>query len=235
VRLATYNIKNGLCADGSCDPDVLVGACAALRADVLGLQEVDRRAPRSADVDQTGIIAAGCDVTALYGPVRRMRQGGEYGNALLVRGSITDVEHVPLPVAPRREHRAALLARAEISGVALSVAVTHLQNRRGGAPQTAQEAGEQLDQLAAVLRTIALRPRPRVLLGDLNVHPEVAEPALERAGYQVARSAPTARGRARLPKLRLDYVAADGLTLGSSEVLGSTVSDHWAVVVEAVV
>lgn len=32
MRLATFNIKNGLCADGTCDPDVLARACCALRA-----------------------------------------------------------------------------------------------------------------------------------------------------------------------------------------------------------
>ena len=35
MRLASFNIKNGLADDGSCDPDALVGACRGLRADVL--------------------------------------------------------------------------------------------------------------------------------------------------------------------------------------------------------
>ena len=90
MRLATFNIKNGLADDGSCDPDALVGACRSLRADVLALQEVDRGVPRSNKADQVAVVATGCGLNGLYAPARRL-DGGEYGNALLVRGSFADV------------------------------------------------------------------------------------------------------------------------------------------------
>jgi endonuclease/exonuclease/phosphatase family metal-dependent hydrolase len=232
VRFATFNIKNGLCADGTCDPDVLVRACRGLCADVLALQEVDREAPRSMRADQTAVVAERCDLNGLYAPARRLRRGGEYGNALLAAGPIGDVEHVPLPVTPGREARAAVLARVKVDGTALTVATTHLQNRRGRAPRTPDEADEQLAQLDVVLDALARRPRPRVLLGDLNLLPEVAEPVLEAAGYDVAESEPTVHAGA--PKVRLDYVAVDGLTIRGSEVLDTDVSDHRALVVEVV-
>src|SRR5918995_3129769 len=120
MRLASFNIKNGMSDDGSCDPDVLVSACRMLRADVLALQEVDRGLPRSNEADQTAIVAAGCGLKGLYAPARRL-DGGEYGNALLVGGSFADVEHIRLPVAPRNEARAVVLAGVEVGGVALSV------------------------------------------------------------------------------------------------------------------
>jgi endonuclease/exonuclease/phosphatase family metal-dependent hydrolase len=231
MRLGTFNIKNGLCADGSCDPDILVDACCGLRADVLALQEVDREAPRSLGADQTAVVAERCDLTGLYAPARRLFDGGEYGNALLAAGEITDVEHVPLPVSPGREARAAVLARVHVDSAALSVAATHLQNRPGRAPRTVDEADEQLKELDVVLDALGHRPRPRVLLGDLNVLPEVAEPVLVAAGYEVADSEPTVHAWA--PKVRLDYVAVDGLTITGSEVIDTDVSDHRALVVEA--
>jgi endonuclease/exonuclease/phosphatase family metal-dependent hydrolase len=227
MRLATFNIKNGLCTDGSCDADVLARACCALHADVRALQEVDRDAPRSLRADQTAVIAEHCDLTGLYAPARHLGQGGEYGNALLAAGQIADVEHVPLPVAPGREARAAVLARVDVDGTALSVAATHLQNR---APRTVREADEQLEQLGVVLSVLGRRTRPRVLLGDLNMPPTIAEPVLEAAGYNVADSELTVPVRA--PKLRLDYVAVDGLTIRSSEVVDTDVSDHRALVVD---
>jgi len=227
MRLATFNIKNGLCADGSCDPDALARACCGLRADVLALQEVDRNAPRSMHADQTEVVAERCELTALYAPARPLRQGGEYGNALLADGRIADVEHVPLPVASGREARAAVLARVEVDGTALSVGATHLQNE---APRIVREADEQLEQLGVVLTALATRPRPRVLLGDLNMPPTIAEPVLQSAGYEIAESELTVP--VRTPKLRLDYVAVDGLTIRSSEVHDTDVSDHRAVVVE---
>ena len=69
MRLASFNIKNGLSDDGSCDPDALVVACRRLRADVLALQEVDRDVPRSSRADQTAIVAAGCGLNGLYAPL----------------------------------------------------------------------------------------------------------------------------------------------------------------------
>src|SRR5205085_2917975 len=149
MRLASFNIKNGVSDDGSCDPDTLVGACRMLRADVLALQEVDRSVPRSGKADQTALVAAGCGLNGIYAPARRL-DGGEYGNALFARGSLTDVEHIRLPVAPRSEARAVVLAGVEVGGVALSVAATHLQNRHGGPPPTPQDAAEQLEQLDVV-------------------------------------------------------------------------------------
>ncbi len=230
MRLASFNIKNGLSDDGSCDPEALVGACRGLRADVLALQEVDRDVPRSNRVDQTAIVAAGCGLNGLYAPARRLH-GGEYGNALLVRGSFSDVEHIRLPVAPRKEARTVVVAGVEVDGVALSVAATHLQNRHGGPPPTPNDAAEQLEQLDVVLAGLARRPRPRVLLGDLNMPPEVAVPVLDATGYEVADSEPTVVVGA--PKFRIDYVAVDGLAVGASEVHDTAVSDHRALVVIA--
>src|SRR5947209_7534120 len=212
MRLASFNIKNGLSDDGSCDPDALVGACRELRADVLALQEVDREVPRSNHVDQTLIVADGCGLSGLYAPARRL-DGGEYGNALLVRGSFSDLEHIRLPVEPGKEARAVVVAGVEVDGVALSVAATHLQNRHGGPPPTPKDAAEQLEQLNAALAGLARRPRPRVLLGDLNMLPEVAVPVVDAAGCEVADSEPTVVVGA--PKFRIDYVAVDGLAVGA--------------------
>jgi endonuclease/exonuclease/phosphatase family metal-dependent hydrolase len=229
MRLASFNIKNGLSDDGSCDPDALVSACRSLRADVLALQEVDRGVPRSNEVDQMSIVVKGCGLNGIYAPARRL-DSGEYGNALLARGSLVDADHVRLPVMPGNEARAFVVARAEMDGTAVSVAATHLQNRHGGPPPTPADAAEQLEQLRVVLAGLARRPRPRALLGDLNMPPEIAVPVLEDAGYDVADSEPTVVVGA--PKFRIDYVAVDGLAVGGSEVLDTDVSDHRALVVE---
>src|SRR5256886_14735323 len=184
MRHASFNIKNGLADDGSCDPDALVGACRGLRADVLALQEVDRDVPRSNRADQTAIVAARCGLTGLYAPARGL-DGGEYGNALLVRGSIADVEHVRLPVMPGNEARAVVVAGVEVDGVALSVAATHLQNRHGGPPPKPKDAAEQLEQLDVVLAGLARRPPPRGLLRGLHMPPPKGVPARGTPRHQV--------------------------------------------------
>jgi endonuclease/exonuclease/phosphatase family metal-dependent hydrolase len=70
------------------------------------------------------------------------------------------------------------------------------------------------------------------VLGDLNLRPGVAVPALERAGHSVA---PTGQATypAADPFLRIDHVAVMGLEVERVEVLGAApVSDHRPLLVE---
>jgi endonuclease/exonuclease/phosphatase family metal-dependent hydrolase len=233
VRLATFNVKNGVGPDGVVDNDRLARACAALRADVLALQEVDRESPRAAGADQAAVVGAVTGVAHAYAPAKRLRQGGLYGNALVAGGAIEDVEVLDLPVEPGREARVALLAAVDLDGTRLSVAATHFQNRRGGTPRRAADAGEQLAQLHAVLEALARRPAPHVVLGDLNMGPEVAEPVLGDAGFVTGETGPTCPARA--PRVRIDYVAVAGLTIASMQLVRCPVSDHLAVVAEVCV
>jgi endonuclease/exonuclease/phosphatase family metal-dependent hydrolase len=230
LRLATFNVKNGLGTDGVVDNDRLAEVCNDLRADILALQEVDSGASRSGLANQAALVARECGLSHFFAPAFEMRAGGLYGNALLARGSIDTTEVLELPCAPERQARIAALARVEIDDVALSVAVTHLQNRRGGAPLVAEDAEEQLAQLEVVVEALGRRRLPRVLLGDLNSAPAVIEPVLTAAGFSVAETDATAPARA--PRLRIDYVAVERLTIVSSEVVTTSVSDHRAVVVE---
>lgn len=58
MRLATLNLLHGRSLDdGRVDPDRLAEAVRSLRADVLGLQEVDRGQPRSGGRDLTAEVA----------------------------------------------------------------------------------------------------------------------------------------------------------------------------------
>jgi hypothetical protein len=59
VRLATLNLLNGVSLqDRTVAPARLAQAVRLLRADVLGLQEVDRGQPRSHGADLTAAVAA---------------------------------------------------------------------------------------------------------------------------------------------------------------------------------
>jgi endonuclease/exonuclease/phosphatase family metal-dependent hydrolase len=155
----------------------------------------------------------------VFGEAAR-RRWRSYGNGLLARGPISDVEVIKLPRPNDGEQRVAIVARVGVNGMDLAVGATHLSFRRGeGAPQ-----------LDVVIDALAEREAPRVLLGDLNLGPEVVEPALLEAGYQVAATGPTFPAAA--PRVRIDFVAVSGLEVVSARTPAPGMSDHLPVVVE---
>jgi endonuclease/exonuclease/phosphatase family metal-dependent hydrolase len=219
VRVATFNVQHGRGADGVVDVDRLADACAGLRADVLGLQEVDRGVPRSGRRDLAADVARRTGTAVAFASAKPL-DGGSYGNALLVRGRIGEVRAVRLPGRWRGEPRGALLARATVGRLTVTVAVTHL-----GTDQ--RESARQLD---AVVRSLSGLPRPWVLLGDLNRHAGQVRDRLVAGGLDVVGGPPTYPAHA--PVARIDHVAVAGLRPERVQVVATPVSDHRALVVD---
>ena len=219
LRLATFNVKHGDDGNGGVDLRRLGAACAALSADVLAVQEVDRFSRRTGWRDEMRVMARATGMTAVFGEAAR-RRWRTYGNVLLARGPITDVEVIKLPRPSDGEQRVAIVARVAVNGVSLAVAATHLSFR----------AGEGAPQLAVVLDALARRDGPRVVLGDLNLGPEVVEPVLGAAGYRVAVTGATFP--AGSPRVRIDFVAVAGLDVVSASTPAAGISDHLPVVAE---
>jgi endonuclease/exonuclease/phosphatase family metal-dependent hydrolase len=219
MRVATFNIKHGENGDGRVDLRRLEAACAGLAADVLAVQEVDRFARRTGFHDEMRLIARATGLEAVFGEAARKRWR-RYGNVLLARGPITDVEVLKLPRPSAGEPRVAILATVTVGGLAMSVGATHLSFRRG-------EGAVQLDVL---LGALAERDGPRLLLGDLNIRPDVVLPAVEAAGYTVAPTEATFPASA--PRTRIDFVAASGLEVVTASTPAVGTSDHLPIVAE---
>jgi endonuclease/exonuclease/phosphatase family metal-dependent hydrolase len=219
VRVATFNVKHGSNGAGQVDLRRLGAACASLSADVLAVQEVDRFSRRTHFRDEMRVIARATGLRAVFGEAAR-RRWRRYGNVLLARGPITDVEVIRLPRPSGGEPRVAILARVSVNGVDLSVAATHLSFRAGEGPA----------QLAVVLGAMAGREGPRLLLGDLNIGPDVVEPAVTAAGYTLAATGPTFPAAA--PRSRIDFVAVSGLEVVGASLPEVGTSDHLPVVAD---
>jgi len=229
VRLATFNIRHGAPSRGYRGyPDRVAAACASLAADVLALQEVDQGVARSARCDLARVAGEASGMEVVFAQTMPYR-GGQYGNALLVRGSIEDVDILRLPGGyrfwVRREPRNAILATARLSrfdGRPLSVAATHLSTQRWASR----------GQLTQVVKALTGRPDPHVILGDLNrSNVEVAtHPAAGMIGF-VDGAAPTFP--AVKPVLRIDHIAVNGLTIESVAAVRFPMSDHLALVADA--
>lgn len=145
-----------------------------------------------------------------YAPARSLALIGSDGIALRVRGRVEVVEEMRWP------KRVAILAK--IGG--LSVATTHLENA----------AAVARDQLGALLARFATWPKPRVLLGDLNLTTLDVRDPLRAAGFTLVDGAPTEPAWA--PRQRIDHIAVDGLAVVGERTVALAVSDHRAVVVE---
>ena len=225
LRIATFNIKHGAQADGRVDHPALIRTCSDLDADLLGLQEVDSGRLRSSFRNQAALVARRLGYEIVYGTVVRHGALGRYGNALLARGAVSDIERVELVRPSPRQPRGAILARVGLSTAELSVAVTHLQHQPARLRDQPPEAPI---QLRALLDVLAERPSPRILLGDLNLGAPSATPILAAAGYDVTPDSPTFP--ADRPRVTLDYIAVQGLRVVGSEVVPTHTSDHRAVV-----
>ncbi len=234
IRLATWNIQHGALSDKyRGNPEQVAEACAALDADILALQEVDKRTPRSnfRHIAKMAAEASGMEVRF----ARTMRfYWGSYGNALLVRGEIEDEDILPLKGGPRfqvrlgdSEHRVgreeprnAILATVRIGGRPISVAATHLSTQ----PRLKRE------QLPKVINALAGRPGPQVLMGDLNLRRDQVLAHLSGTALELVDGPPTFP--APNPVKSIDHIAVSGLTIRVVSTEYSLISDHRALVVD---
>lgn len=225
MRVATFNIHHGTVGKhGPVDPERLGEVCAGFDADVLALQEVDLGTWRVDGADLTAAVARATGMVGVFGPSRRF-PGGWYGNALLVRGDLASWSVTRLPRVPRwrwwQEPRTVLQASVRVGGRELSVAATHL-----AVPQSVN--GPQLDRL---LELVAVRPRPLVVLGDLNRFPSTVEPAAAGAGLTYVPHGPTNPVPGR--RLVIDHcLVSPDVAVGRVEVRSTEMSDHAALLVD---
>ncbi len=224
LRVATFNIKHGTRPGLRPWPWVtlprLQAAVRSLDADVVGLQEVDRRLVRSWFVDQARYCAKAAGAPAYQFVRARWLLGGHYGNALVVRGELRGADLVRLPRPAGTEPRVALVAPAVVRETEVTLACTHLHNHE----PTAAE------QLLALLAVLATRRRPLVLMGDLNLPREQFVPVLEAAGFDpgpVALTTPWPE-----PARQIDVVAVAGGRVLSAEAPPEPTSDHRPVVAD---
>jgi endonuclease/exonuclease/phosphatase family metal-dependent hydrolase len=221
VRVVTWNVRHGRPRHGFASNRALAGAVRGFDADLVAVQEVDRRVIRSWFADQPMLVARAASACFVrFAPARHLALIGYDGIALCVRGRFERVRVLELPREFRIQKRVAIIAGVIVDNVAFTAVTTHLHN-------DAPVAQRQLD---ALLVDIAAEPRPRLLLGDLNLRQNEVEPRLRASGFDLVETGPTEPAWA--PVQRIDHVAVDGLVVGDAFVSAVPVSDHRPVAVE---
>ncbi|RBY96681.1 endonuclease [Blastococcus sp. TF02-8] len=249
VRLVTFNTHHGVGDDERHDLPRLAKVLASVDADIICLQEVDRRfGARSEDVDQALLLSRALDMQLAWGPAIDRGPAArhpadepsrQYGNALLSRLPIliSDVHRLPGTGEPR----SALRTMVELDGAALWVTATHLTTR------SADERAAQVQALAD-LHTESMETG--VLVGDFNTAPDAPELDVLRQRFTDAWTLARARDDqagwkfwqteagnthpARSPHRRIDQVwVSSGVSVAGASVLDAEgASDHLPVVVD---
>lgn len=157
LRLACYNIHQGLGMDGRHDLDRIGRVIHSLAPDVVGLQEVSSRSSRRGPAAQLERLARQTGMIPIGGPTM-IRMDAEYGNGLLTAWPARQVRRIDLSFGDR-EPRGALDVDLMVAGKTVRVVVTHFGLRPG-------ERRYQARRLIGFLRESTADML--VLMGDLN-------------------------------------------------------------------
>lgn len=158
IRVASYNMRKAIGTDRRRRPERTIDVLNELEADVIALQEADKRFGRRASALPFEMLAAHSD----YVPVEidnRPGSIGWHGNALLVRKGVEVLEH-HLFELPSLEPRGAVLADVKLDGKLLRVVGMHLDLSGLWRRQQAQAILDHLHERGGEPST--------VLMGDLN-------------------------------------------------------------------
>lgn len=225
LRVATYNIHRAIGTDHQRNPARIAGVLGELRADVVGLQEVDWHDEPGRRHAQFEYLANLPGYSAVAGPNLRDHRG-HYGNLLLTRLPIRAVRLHDLSL-DGREPRGAVDVDLALGAGSLRVIVTHLGLR----------AGERWRQAWALRRLLQQTPdRATVLLGDLNdwlPGSPTVRPLLTLCGHRRhPRTFPSRR-----PLLALDRILTRALPMPKPPVAhrsatACVASDHLPVVAD---
>jgi endonuclease/exonuclease/phosphatase family metal-dependent hydrolase len=220
LRVASWNLHKCVGADGRFDPHRSATVIAELGADILALQEVDKRFGQRAGLLDLAAVQRHAGLKLV--PVSDVPSGhGWHGNALLLREDLAArITRIRLPGA---EPRGALVAEIDLPQGPLRVIAAHFGLLRRCRTR----------QGHAILRTLAEGAEmPTVLLGDLNEWshgPRSSLRALEPVFGAAAPSPPSFP--AAVPVLALDRILGQPAGLVSdvrayASPLARVASDH---------
>jgi endonuclease/exonuclease/phosphatase family metal-dependent hydrolase len=227
VNVMSYNIHVGIGMDKKLDLARIAEVIRQGRADIVGLQEVDRGVERTGRVDEIKELArlTGMDYAFAH---NLDYQGGQYGVAVLSRFPILAIDHWRYANRRERERRGFIRVEVEVGGRRLNFVTTHLDY---------QFEDGRLFETEQLLKALADVNGPLVVAGDFNEEPRgVAYEMMLKAGFKDAwtQDAAGLTYPADKPTKRIDYVFHRGLgedPHASTTVPDTLASDHRPLVV----
>lgn len=238
LTVVTYNIHAGKDAEQKPNLERVAAVLDTLGADIVLLQEVDRRTARSGGEDQVAELERLTGMRAAFGKSLDY-QGGEYGIAALSRWPIESVRVLPLPTEPplKRSNGSEDPLVALYVVVAAPAGRVHVLNTHLTAEGPGTNRKQQLVGLLAHVRRLVPAGEPLVVGGDFNARPatdEIAATTLALEDAWASCGAGADAGNtfpAHAPDRRIDYLFLRGLHCDAARVHATTASDHRPLVV----
>lgn len=224
VRIASYNIRKAIGTDRRRDPHRIMDIIGDLAADIVVLQEADRRLGQRPSALPVAEIAARTGMESIGVSTNKIGLGW-HGNAILARPG-TIVENIERLTLPGLEPRGAVLADLIAGSHPLRVVAVHL-----GLVRASRRA-----QLTALIdRLQLLDDRPTIITGDFNEWS--LKSGLGRLSHHFEIHAPGKTFHAKRPMAALDRIALDDrlipLNAGVMETpLTRLASDHLPIWME---
>ncbi|WP_306260441.1 endonuclease/exonuclease/phosphatase family protein [Pararhizobium sp. IMCC21322] len=154
MRVASYNIRKAVGLDWRRDPDRIVDVLAEIDADVVVLQEADRRAGSRAGVLPLDRLEQELGYEMVDVSVRPQSHGW-HGNAILVRSSFVSWSstRIEIPTVEPRGAVSMLLTDPKVEVVGVHLGLTPGMRRK---------------QIEALRQLVDKRDHPVILAGDFN-------------------------------------------------------------------
>jgi endonuclease/exonuclease/phosphatase family metal-dependent hydrolase len=226
----SYNIHHGEGLDKRVDLDRIAKLITDAKADIVGLQEVDRGCERTQKRDLPAELAK---LTGLHVVFEKNipYQGGEYGNAILTRFPVKSSKNTHYKMLRPGEQRGVLQLVLDVHGRDVIFMNTHIDYRPDDAERVMN--ADELKQIVA-----AAGGKPVILVGDFNSIPGSRTHTMVKAFLTDAWEA-VGKGDGftipvRKPAKRIDYIFISRATIEPlrMEVLRSEASDHLPVTAE---
>ena len=157
IRVTSYNMRKAIGTDRRRNPERTIEVLNEIGADIVALQEADRRFGERVSALPAHILAEHSSYRPVPMPVRN-GEIGWHGNAILVRKHVEILASEALHI-PSLEPRGAVLAELELGAARLRIVGMHLDLSGLWRRKQSRAILHHLEQLA---------PMPTVLMGDLN-------------------------------------------------------------------
>jgi len=218
LRVATFNIHHAEGMDGRVDLDRIADVIRSIDPDIIAMQELDERVPRSRLVDQPAELARKLGMHVHFGPAMDL-EVGRYGIALASPRGFRAAT-IALPRSGNEEPRAVVIAKWD----EMQIVTTHLSRDRSTRLRQTRHLASMVQQMEG----------PVILLGDMNQRVADLVPLIS-VGLR-----PVTLRHGLLDRFRrgrqIDHIlVSEGITIARSFRVRTEASDHDPLVAEIVV